>query len=102
MEISAQEIIVLAGLVSQKKALVEVIGELHEDGNDERAFGVKRPTHCQYTGTRGEDCTYILTFEHLRRIQAASVDQIASLTQTVQAIDSLMPAAKPAKKGKAA
>jgi hypothetical protein len=100
MEISAQEIIVLAGLVVQKKAAVEVIGELHEDGNDERALSVKRPSHCQYTGERGADCEYVLTFESLRNIKATCVDQIAALSQTMQAIDSLMPQeeAKPAPK----
>jgi|RhiMethySRZTD1v2_1073278.scaffolds.fasta_scaffold1186000_1 hypothetical protein len=96
MEITAQEIIILAGLVAQKKATVEIIGELHEDGNDERALSVKRPSHCQYTGERGADCEYTIAFAGLRSIKAPCAEQIAALTQTIEAIDSLMPKESPA------
>jgi hypothetical protein len=104
MEISAQEIIVLSGLVAQKKATVEVIGELHPDGNDERALSVKRPSHCPYTGERGADCEYALTFASLCSIKATCADQVEALTKTIEAIDSLMPQEKEQpspKKGKA-
>jgi hypothetical protein len=97
-EITAQEIIVLAGLVAQKKATVEVVGELHEDGNEERALSVKRPSHCQYTGERGADCEYTITFASLRSIKATCAEQIAALTQTIEAIDSLLPQDAPAPK----
>jgi hypothetical protein len=102
MEISAQEIIVLAELVGKKLATVEVVGELHADGNDERALQVTRPVHCQYTGQRTADCEYRLTFEGLRSIKTACQEQVDALTKTIAAIDSLMPAEKPVKKGKAA
>jgi hypothetical protein len=48
MEITAQEIIVLAKLASKKTATVEIAGELHEDGNDERYLQVKRAAHSVY------------------------------------------------------
>ena len=101
MEITAQETIVLTGLVAQKKATVKVIGELHEDGNDERALSVKRPSHCQYTGERGADCEYTITFAGLRNIKATCAEQIAALSQTMQAVDSLMPKDTPAAPKKA-
>jgi hypothetical protein len=85
-------------LVAQKKATVKVIGELHEDSNDERALNVKRPSHCQYTGERGEDCEYTIAFAGLRSIKATCAEQIAALTQTIEAIDSLLPQDVPAPK----
>jgi hypothetical protein len=102
MEITAQEIIVLAELASKKAATVEVAGELHEDGNDERFLQVKRAAHCQYTGQKTGDCEYTLMFAGLRNIKATCAEQIAALTKTMEAIDSLLPAEKPAKRGKAA
>jgi hypothetical protein len=64
-------------------------------------LSVKRPSHCQYTGERGEDCEYTIAFAGLRSIKATCTEQIAALTQTIEAIDSLLPKDAPASPKKA-